>query len=99
MKPGEQATLGKLLTVHPVDVADAIAWKNGVTSYNEANIKTIMRQVSRWYDVNVNYEGQVPDRYFTGSISRNSKLSELLKIFDLSDIHYTLKDHLITIKP
>jgi len=56
-----------------------------------------MRQVSRWYDVDVEYRGNIPARSFTGGISRGANLSALLKILELSDIHFTIEGKKITV--
>lgn len=76
-----------------------IAWKNGIISFNKANIETIMRQVSRWYDVEISYDGKMPKRLFTGEISRDSDLSELIAILKSSNIKFRFNKRQITIVP
>jgi len=102
LKPG-QATITKLqqddIQVMDADVEEAAAWKNGQTLFDDEDIQTIMRQVSRWYDVDVVYEGKIPNRRFEGGISRKSNLSSLLKVLEGNKIHCTVENHKIIIKP
>jgi len=67
LKPNQQATLrqGKL-SVKEVDVAPFVEWKDGLFSFHETGLRDAMNQLSRWYDLTVTYEGQVPDTYFFG---------------------------------
>lgn len=85
LKPGQQAQLtadGKLSVTDDADINAVMAWKNGQTLFVNEDIKTIMRQVSRWYDIDVEYQGDMPTRLFTGGISRESNLSVLLKVLE-----------------
>lgn len=99
IRPGEQAVVNlnsiKILTM--TDPQESIAWKNGLLSFHEADLKAIMRQAARWYDVDVQYKGEIPERTFTGSVNRSSSLKELLKIFELSDIHFTIQGRTILV--
>jgi transmembrane sensor len=100
LHPGQQSVLeAGSLTVKPVDVQEEIAWKNGTISFVNADIQSIMRQVSRWYNVDIAYSGNIPVRLFTGSISRNAKLSELLTILELSKINFSIKGRQLTVSP
>lgn len=100
LKPGQQATLkNNAIIVKAVDVDDIIAWKNGQTSFKTGDIQEIMRQVSRWYDVDVEYQGDIPEMSFTGGVSRNSKLSSVLKVLALNGIHFSVEGRKIIVKP
>lgn len=102
LKPGQQSVYnaGKGFIVHKdIDVEESISWKNGLISFKDADIETIMRQVERWYDVQVEYQGEIPQRLFTGGISRNSKLSSLLKVLEMNNIHFKVKGKTITVMP
>ncbi len=96
--PGQQAVVGDGIQVVKAS-DDVIAWKNGLTSFNDADIRTIMRQVARWYDIEVVYKGEIPRRLFTGQISRKANLSELIRIIELSDIHLKLQGNVIVVTP
>ncbi|MDB5156001.1 MAG: anti-FecI sigma factor, FecR [Mucilaginibacter sp.] len=102
LKPG-QAAITKIqrgdIQVENVDTDEAAAWKNGQTLFNDEDIKMIMRQVARWYNVNIVYEGEIPTRHFEGGISRKSDLSSVLRILELNNIHFTVTNHTIVVKP
>jgi len=103
IKPGQQASLdnsnSEINVSQNIDVDLEVAWKNGFTAFKSADITTIMRQIERWYDVDVNYEGTIPVRTFTGKISRNANLSELLRLLEVSKIHFTIDGRKITVLP
>ncbi len=101
IKPGQQYLLksdGGSLVKDDVDVDEATAWKNGMFQFNNADIKTIMRQISRWYNVDVEYRGEVPASTYHGRISRNSNASAVLKILELSGINFTVEGGKIIVK-
>ncbi|MEO6683080.1 MAG: FecR domain-containing protein [Ginsengibacter sp.] len=82
VKPGEQASkvsAGKLNIHRDINVDNVIAWKNEMFSFQETNIKEIMKEVSRWYDVDIEYSGDFGGLNFGGNMSRQSHVSELLK--------------------
>lgn len=102
LKPGQQAQLtfnGELSVIDDADINAAVAWKNGQTLFVNEDIRSIMRQVSRWYNIDVEYKGEMPTRLFTGGISRESNLSELLKVLELSKIHFRIEDSKIIVTP
>ncbi len=105
LQPGQQAVLGSGAGQHPVsllkdaDTEAAVAWMNGYFRFNQADIKTVMQQIARWYDVNVSYEGKIPERKFSGEISRASNLSEVLKGLSVSGINYRREGRNIIIVP
>jgi len=102
LKPGQQAQLttdGKLSITDDADINAVMAWKNGQTLFVNEDIKTIMRRVSRWYDIDVEYQGDMPSRLFTGGISRESNLSVLLKILELNKIHFKMIGKKLIVSP
>ncbi|MNL52715.1 hypothetical protein D3C87_1759120 [compost metagenome] len=82
-----------------VDAGESISWKNGIISFKDADIETIMRQIARWYDVRVEYQGEMPHRLFTGGISRKSNLSGVLKVLELNNVHFEVKNKVIVVSP
>jgi transmembrane sensor len=81
LKPGQQAVLsGQSLKISEADTDEAMAWKEGYFQFADADIKTVMRQISRWYDVDVVFEGPVTKQTFTGRVSRFRNISNVLKI-------------------
>jgi transmembrane sensor len=101
--PGQQAIVNKsdnaISVLNDVDTDLTTAWKNGFTSFKSADLKSIMRQVERWYDVDVRFEGNIPPRTFTGDVARNAPVSEIFKIFEESKIHYRIEDKTIIVTP
>jgi len=86
LKPGQQAQLTNERTtkvVSNVDVDEVIAWKNGMFDFENAGIETVMRQLSRWYDVEIEYQGKTDD-LFIAEMRRNIKLSDALKALELT---------------
>jgi transmembrane sensor len=70
---GESATIKK-----DVDTDKVVAWKSGKMSFAEASVRQLMNEISRWYDVDIEYSGSVPNKIFYGSISRDVPLSTIL---------------------
>ncbi len=102
IKPGQQAQVnneGIMKVIKNADVEEAVAWKDGRFEFNDTDLKNIMRQVMRWYDVDVEYEGNASDRYFTADISRNKTLSGVLTILKLSDVDFKLEGKKLTVIP
>ena len=98
IKPGEQAQLKRgQVTVEDVDTDEAVAWKNGFFNFNDADVGTVMRQLTRWYDLEVKYEGDIPQRQFTGEISRNITARQMLDILSFKKIHYRIDGNTIVI--
>ncbi len=101
LSPGEQASINKdgELSVAKVDIAEAVAWQKGLFSFSKADIKTIMRQLERWYDIEVIYKGKLTTDSFTGKIPRSANLSELLRILEISEVHFRIEGRTITVLP
>jgi transmembrane sensor len=98
--PGQQAQFknGKI-NVATVNVDDAVAWKNGLFNFNNNSIEEVMKQLARWYDVDIKYEGQLPSRRFSGEISRNVNASQILDILSFKKIHYRIEGKSIIVMP
>lgn len=101
LKPGQEGrfTNNGDIELGIADIEEAVAWKNDYFIFNKADIKTIMRQLSRWYSVDVVYKSEMPDDLYVGKISRNAKLSEVLRILELTHIHFEIQGNQIIIKP
>ena len=78
------------LAVKP-DVEQVMAWKEGKFYFNQEDLRSILRQFARWYDVEVVYEGQLKNRKFFGIVSKNSSLAEVLKLLKDSDIKFRIE--------
>jgi transmembrane sensor len=86
LKPGQQAQLSNSFTkVLPVANMDAVtAWKNGRFQFDKVDIDVVMRQLKKWYDIEVVYEGPKPTKLFIGEIERNNMLSQVLRMLKYS---------------
>jgi ferric-dicitrate binding protein FerR (iron transport regulator) len=100
IRPGEQGKLnsGNGFKVAPVDTEEAVAWKNGLFRFNEATIEEVMRQISRWYDVEVVYVNEAPKDLFRGEIYRNVSISKVLKVLEASGVHFTVEGKKILVQ-
>lgn len=99
LSPGQQAIVGTQIRVEAVDPDEAIAWKEGYFQFDNEDLTAIMRQLQRWYDVDVVNEKQIPDKHFTAMISRNNTLSKVLKMLELSgELKFEIEDKRITIR-
>ena len=100
LKPSEQAIASgnQLKTMQLENPEQTIAWKNGYFEFENADIPTIMRQISRWYDVDVEYQGKGSDDRFTGRFSRNVSLAVVLQILHTSGVQLLADDKKIVIR-
>ncbi len=102
IEPGQQVRLGKngsLRVEKDVDLEETVAWKNGLFMMNSAAIPVVLRQLARWYDVDIVYGKGVPEGRITGDIPRNMNLSEVLKVMELSGVHFKIEDRKIVVNP
>lgn len=103
LAPGQQARVATGesvpdIAVKTVDAESVVAWKEGRFEFN-GNIREIMRQISRWYDLDVKYEGNVERKSFAGTISRKNNVSEVLKMLELTGgIQFRIDDRRITVR-
>jgi transmembrane sensor len=94
LRPGQQALLnasGHLTQPLDVDLDEVIAWKEGNFQFDNADIKAILRQFSRWYDIEVIYEGPVKSGKFFGVVSRNSTLTNVLEMLKTEDTRFRIE--------
>ncbi len=105
LKPGEKASVAVSGTVAASgavhvskgDPEQAVAWKNGLFDFTDNDLPTVMRQLARWYNVDIKYEGKIPERQFTGMIGRSLTLAQVLKGLARESIQYRIEEgnHLI----
>jgi transmembrane sensor len=103
LRPGQQAILGnnngQIQVINDANIEEVMAWKNGLFHFNNSSLQDVMRQIARWYDVEIEYKGAIPTRQFGGEISRNSNASEVLKILELSKVHFQIDGRKIVVMP
>ncbi|MFC3198196.1 FecR family protein [Parapedobacter deserti] len=89
---GEQSSLtGTTLTKATVDVLPFVAWKEGLFSFNGTELKVVMNQLSRWYDIEVVFEGDIPTTHYFGDINRQDPLSNVLDLLETSGLHFRVE--------
>jgi len=94
LKPGQQYANGK---VEEADVETATAWKNGNFQFGRADITTVMKDIARWYDVEVIYKGNVKD-HFGGTISREVNVSKVFEMLEMTGaVKFTIDGKKITV--
>ncbi|RKD90832.1 FecR family protein [Mangrovibacterium diazotrophicum] len=99
--PGEQASIGNLqseIKVSQVDVNQVLAWQQGFFEFTNATLPEIVKQISRWYDVDIRVEEGVLDKRFGGRISNRLSLTRLLDLLGGSGIYYEKNDSVLVIK-
>ena len=99
LKPGEQAQLNAAgnISVAAVDTDEAVAWKNGEFLFNNANMADIMRQLSRWYNVEVSYKDSL-NVLVNGSISRDVNIFQVLHILEQTgEVHFKINGNRIEV--
>ena len=96
LKPGQQAQISDRDTdsdisiISDADIEEAVAWKNGLFILDD-HIQPVMRLISRWYDVDVIYDGAAPDDIFGGEVPRFQNISEVLKVLQLTKkVHFKI---------
>jgi transmembrane sensor len=100
LNPGQQASQDAMgnLTVGAADTAGALAWKNGYFYFNNADIKSVMREISRWYDVEIAYPVDLSTDNLNGKISRNLNLSQVLEnLASTQIVHFKTQGRTISV--
>ncbi|SHG20820.1 FecR family protein [Pedobacter caeni] len=86
LNPGQQSILNaKTFEVKKVDTESAVDWKNGRFIFNNEDIQSAMRKLSRWYSIKVSYEGNFKNINFGGSFSRSNHLADIIKILEATN--------------
>ena len=102
LKPGQQAQkqkAGAIVVNDNVNIEEVMGWKNGVFYFENASLQKVLRQLSRWYDVDVVYEKGIPSRMFEGEIQRNLQLSQVLKILEKNKVHFKIDGKILRVMP
>jgi transmembrane sensor len=102
LKPGEQAVMAgnSTLTInHSPNIDQVMAWKRGLFDFNHASLQTVLRQLARWYDIDVQFEGNIPNRTFRGKITRDLNLSQVISILQDLDIKFRIEGKKLLVSP
>lgn len=92
LKPGQQAQVSNgIRLVNDADLEQVMAWKNGIFQFEGSDIEEVMRQIARWYDVEVVYEVK-PTQHFRGDIARNVDVSNVFKMLETTGaVHFRIQ--------
>ncbi|RYE17418.1 MAG: DUF4974 domain-containing protein, partial [Sphingobacteriales bacterium] len=103
LTPGMQAVIrdhNSNISTQSANMEEAVAWKNGYFLFDNESIQSIMRKVSRWYDVDVSYEGDMRGKEFSGSVSRFKNVTEILDMLELTEsIRFKVEGRRIKVMP
>ena len=100
IRPGQQAVInghGEQKITSDINIDEEIAWKNGFFIFKDAGIKGIMQQAARWYDLDVVYEGDIPEIQFSGKMSRKVDFHGFVNILNYAGLHFNIKGKTVTI--
>jgi len=99
LKPGQQAVLkNNSFNVSTADVEESIAWKNGYFRFNNENIQSVMLKLSRWYNIDVKYEGTVTEEKFYATSFRYRNISEVLTMLQKTQgVHFKVEGRRVTV--
>jgi ferric-dicitrate binding protein FerR (iron transport regulator) len=110
LKPGEQAVLAaansrftiadsRLTIDHSPNQEQGVAWKNGVFNFQDATLEQVMRQLARWYDIEVVYEKGIPNIEFEGEMNRQNELTSVLHSLERLGVHFKIQGRRLTVLP
>ena len=103
LSPGQQAILSNgtddIKVINDANIDEVMAWRNGRFIFSDMDLKTIMRQLTRWYDVDVVYEGKVPEIRVGGIMHNDVYLSTVMEFLGENGVHYHIEGKKITIMP
>ena len=92
LKPGEQSMLtGQGISVAPANTEEVMAWKNGYFRFNDEKIESVMRKIARWYDVEIEFEGEISDEEYNGKISKFKNIAQVLEMLsETNTVHFKI---------
>jgi len=103
LQPGQQAQFDhgtKGLLVSAADTESALAWKNGYFSFSNENIQSAMRKIARWYNVDIEYRGDVTHKALWGTISKFENINEVLSMLELTGtMHFSMEGRKVIVSP
>ncbi|NML21873.1 DUF4974 domain-containing protein [Pseudoflavitalea sp. G-6-1-2] len=99
LQPGQQARVGDAITIAPkIDPDQILAWKNGHFNFENMPLVEIMRQLERWYDIEVRYEGPMPAIKFRGKMSRGVALADVIKFLSDNELKLKLENRILIVQ-
>ncbi|SFW13071.1 FecR family protein [Chitinophaga sancti] len=100
LQPGQQAQVNDEITVNRnINTSQVSSWKDGVFNFDDLGVEAVMRQLARWYDIEVVYEQGIPTNRFYGEIGRNLSLAQVLEGLKLSGVHFRIEGKRLIVLP
>ncbi|WP_051268044.1 FecR domain-containing protein [Terrimonas ferruginea] len=101
LNPGQQANVTnmKIELSRQADIESVMAWKNGLFSFQNTTLENVLKEMSRWYDIKIRYEGNVNDQRFSGELPRDLSLKEVLGVLKDVGVKFRLDDNILTVIP
>ena len=96
LQPGQALINGKVITT---DLERDVAWKNGLFNFNGLDLPTAMRQLARWYSLEVKFEGGVPNKVIRGKMGRDLSLSQVLNILEKMELNFRIEQKTLIVTP
>jgi len=100
LRPGQQTRVSheNLEVIKEANTEEAVAFINGFFYFNKADIKTVMRQLEKWYDIQVNFAQPVSNKTFDGEIQRSLALPVVLKMLERSGVQFSMEGNRVQVK-
>ena len=101
LRPGEQGQYDEYrgsITTRPVNTRAVVAWKDGYYFFDRTPVQSVMRQIARWYDVTIVYQGAAPKDEIVGKLPRTADVKEVLHIMELIGIHFRIEGKTIVVQ-
>ncbi len=107
IRPGQQSIIrgndysNPEIKVKNIDIDEAVAWKNGYFMFDDEPLESILRKVSRWYDVDIQYQNEaLKHQLFSGTLSRYASVTQVLKKLELTQsVHFKTERRYIIVTP
>lgn len=101
LEPGQQVAAGHgdWKVVKSVNTEAVTAWRDGLFDFDNADLHAVLRQLARWYDVEVEFRGTVPDKRLQGQMQRNLTLNQVIEILQDKDVHFSLEGRKLIVSP
>ena len=102
LHPGQQASAAISAAIsleNNVDTSQVVSWKNGYFQFNRTDLQTVMRQIARWYDVDIKYEGKIPADKFIGRLPRSASGAQVLQALQEMQVHVRIEGKTMIVMP
>ena len=100
LKPGQQSAVAGNIAVADVDASQAIEWQKGYFLFDNETVESMMRKISRWYNIEVEFKGNIRYRKFAGKISKFGNIVQILQVMEKTQvIHFEIEGRRVIVMP